>query len=158
MQIDAEAIRALARLLDETGLAEIEIAEKDSRIRVARPQPQAFVTAAPPGTAPAAPPAAQPLPGPAETIAAPGTDMPVVVDHPGALKSPMVGVAWLRPDPNAKPFIQPGERVSEGQTVLLIEAMKTFNQIKAHRSGTISRILVADGSPVEYAEVLVLIE
>lgn len=146
--IDAEAIRELARLLDETGLAEIEIAAKESRIRVARPSVQ--VAAVAPAFAPA--PAA--LAAPAVAAA----DAPVPADHPGALKSPMVGVAWLRPDPNAKPFIAPGDRVAEGQTVLLIEAMKTFNQIKAHRSGSISRIMVADGTPVEYAEVLLVID
>jgi len=154
MQIDADAIRLLAKLLEETGLAEIEIAERDSRVRVARAQPPAIVAA----PAPHAHAAATPAPALAEPAGVPGADLPVGADHPGALKSPMVGVAWLRPDPNGKPFIQPGERVAEGQTVLLIEAMKTFNQIKAHRSGTISRILVADGSPVEYAEVLMLIE
>jgi acetyl-CoA carboxylase biotin carboxyl carrier protein len=154
MQIDADAIRQLAKLLDETGLAEIEIAEKDSRIRVVRPAAPAQMTigghAAPALPAGLPPPVALPPPVEAEGS--------VAADHPGALKSPMVGVAWLRPDPNTKPFIQPGERVAEGQTVLLIEAMKTFNQIKAHRGGTISRIMVADGSPVEYAEVLMLIE
>ena len=153
MQIDADAIRQLAKLLEETGLAEIEIAERDSRVRVARAQPPAVIAAP---QLPAATVVAVPAPVPAVDL--PATDLPVVADHPGALKSPMVGVAWLRPDPGGKPFIQPGERVAEGQTVLLIEAMKTFNQIKAHRAGTISRILVADGSPVEYAEVLMLIE
>jgi acetyl-CoA carboxylase biotin carboxyl carrier protein len=83
---------------------------------------------------------------------------PVPADHPGAVKSPMVGVAYLRADPNAKPFVQAGDRVSEGQTVLLIEAMKTFNQIKAPRAGTVAQIMVADGTPVEYAEVLMVIE
>lgn len=153
MQIDAEAIRQLAKLLEETGLAEIEIAERDSRVRVARAQlPGAYAVAGPP---PAPAPAQL---APAEPPAMPAGAAPVAAEHPGALKSPMVGVAWLRPDPGGKPFAQPGEQVSEGQTVLLIEAMKTFNQIKAHRSGTVSRILVADGSPVEYAEVLMLIE
>ncbi len=153
MQIDVEAIRALAKLLDETGLGEIEIAERDARIRVARPAPPTVISA-PAAAAPAALPAAAPVPvAPVAAEAA-----AVAAEHPGALKSPMVGVAWLRPDPNTKAFVQPGERVAEGQTVLLIEAMKTFNQIKAHRAGTVSRILVSDGAPVEYAEVLMLIE
>ncbi len=151
MQIDVEAIRALAQLLDETGLGEIEIAERDSRIRVARPAPAARIAA--PATPAAALAPASSLPA----VAAPEAPAPIA-EHPGALKSPMVGVAWLRPDPNARPFVQPGERVAEGQTVLLIEAMKTFNQIRAHRAGTVGRILVADGAPVEYAEVLLLIE
>lgn len=145
MTIDADAIRELAKLLDETGLAEIEIAEKDARIRVARHAPAA-VYAGPPPTQ--APPAATATALPPE----------VVADHPGAIKSPMVGVAYLRADPNAKPFVQPGDRVTEGQTVLLIEAMKTFNQIKAPRAGTVQHIMVADGTPVEYAEVLMVIE
>jgi acetyl-CoA carboxylase biotin carboxyl carrier protein len=149
MPIDADAIRTLARLLDETGLAEIEIAANDQRIRVARAAAPAVIAAA------AAPIVA--APSPALPTAAP-VDGAVAPDHPGALKSPMVGVAWLRAEPNAKPFVIPGDRVAEGQTVLLIEAMKTFNQIKAHRSGTVSRVLVADGAPVEFAEVLLLIE
>jgi acetyl-CoA carboxylase biotin carboxyl carrier protein len=146
--IDAEAIRELARLLDETGLTEIEIAQKDSRIRVVRHAAPATVAVAP---APAAPAPAAPAP------AAPAA-APVPADHPGAVKSPMVGVAYLRADPNAKPFVQSGDRVAEGQTVLLIEAMKTFNQIKAPRGGTVAQIMVADGTPVEYAEVLMVIE
>lgn len=146
--IDAEAIRELARLLDETGLAEIEIAAKDQRIRVARPAMQVAAAVAPSYAA------AAPLVVPA----VPAADAPVPADHPGALKSPMVGVAWLRPDPNTKPFISPGDRVAEGQTVLLIEAMKTFNQIKAPRSGTVTRILVEAGAPVEYGEVLMIVE
>jgi acetyl-CoA carboxylase biotin carboxyl carrier protein len=149
MTIDADAIRELAKLLDETGLAEIEIAEKDARIRVARPAPAAVYAApqAAPAAAPGAPAAAAPAPPVAE----------IAADHPGAIKSPMVGVAYLRSDPNAKPFVQPGDRVTEGQTVLLIEAMKTFNQIKAPRAGTVAQIMVADGTPVEYAEVLMVI-
>jgi acetyl-CoA carboxylase biotin carboxyl carrier protein len=145
--IDAEAIRELARLLDETGLTEIEIAAKDTRIRVARHAAPATAALAAPAPVAAAPPPA-PL-APAAAV--------VPTDHPGAVKSPMVGVAYLRADPNAKPFVQAGDRVTEGQTVLLIEAMKTFNQIKAPRSGTVSEIMVADGTPVEYAEVLMVI-
>lgn len=147
--IDAEAIRELARLLDETGLTEIEIAQKDSRIRVVRHAAPAAVAVA------AAPAVAAPQ---AAAVAPPPAAAPVPADHPGAVKSPMVGVAYLRADPNAKPFVQPGDRVAEGQTVLLIEAMKTFNQIKAPRGGTVAQIMVADGTPVEYAEVLMVIE
>lgn len=154
MQIDAALIRQLARLLEETGLAEIELAERDSRVRVARAQPPMIVAASPPPLPSAAPSAAVPPAGPVD--AAPAA--PLAAEHPGLLRSPMVGVVWLRPDPTSKPFVQQGERVGEGQTVLLIEAMKTFNQIKAHRAGTVSRILVADGAPVEYAEALMLIE
>jgi acetyl-CoA carboxylase biotin carboxyl carrier protein len=146
---DPEAIRALATILTETGLTEIEIAEKDSRIRVARsPAPVAAVAAAPAAAVPA--PAAH---APA-AAAAPADD----AQHPGAVTSPMVGVAYLAPEPGAAPFISVGQSVTAGQTVLLIEAMKTFNQIKAPKSGTVARILVASGAPVEFGEVLLVIE
>ncbi|MDE2583229.1 MAG: acetyl-CoA carboxylase biotin carboxyl carrier protein [Rhodospirillales bacterium] len=147
--MDPDAIRALAAILTETGLTEIEIAEKDSRIRVVRaPVPvegAALVTrVAAPAPAPAAPAAV-----PAATEAA---------NHPGAVTSPMVGVAYLSPEPGSAPFVSVGQSVSAGQTLLLIEAMKTFNQIKAPKAGTVSRILVASGSPVEYGEVLMILE
>ncbi len=145
--IDAEAIRALAEILVETGLTEIEIAEKDSRIRVAR-QP-APVAAAVPVAAQTVPLAAAAPPAPTELDLA---------QHPGAVKSPMVGIVYLSPEPGAPPFVAAGQTVSAGQTLLLIEAMKTFNQIKAPRSGTLSRILVATGVPVEYGEVLMVID
>lgn len=141
--IDEEAIRRLAGLLDETGLAEIEIAEGESRIRVARGYAQASVLA------PARPvPAAEtPRPEPAPDAA-----------HPGAVTSPMVGVAYLAPEPGAPPFVKVGDTVAQGATLLLIEAMKTFNQIKAPKAGTVSRILVESGAPVEYGEVLMLLD
>lgn len=147
--IDPDAIRALAAVLSETGLSEIEIAEKDSRIKVVRgggggPAMATTVVAA-------APVAAAP-------VAAPVAAAPDMASHPGAVVSPMVGVAYLLPEPGAAPFVTVGQAVTAGQTLLLIEAMKTFNQIKAHRAGTVSRILVSDGAPVEYAEVLMLIE
>lgn len=146
---DPEAIRALATILTETGLTEIEIAEKDSRIRVARsPAPVAAMAAAPVAALPAAG-----APAPA-AAAAPADD----AHHPGAVTSPMVGVAYLAPEPGAAPFISVGQSVTAGQTLLLIEAMKTFNQIKAPKSGTVARILVASGAPVEFGEVLLVIE
>jgi acetyl-CoA carboxylase biotin carboxyl carrier protein len=145
--VDADVIRALADILTDTGLTEIEIAEKDSRIRVVRAPavvqamaPSVVVT---PGTAAAVP----------ETV--------TVADHskhPGAVKSPMVGVAYLSPEPSAATFVVEGQQVSAGQTLMLIEAMKTFNQIKAPRSGTLVRLLVASGAPVEYGEVLAVID
>ncbi len=148
IKFDADAIRALADILTDTGLTEIEITEKDSRIRVARaPAPvvsHAAYAPAGPGPAAAAPPAE----------AAPA-DLSV---HPGAVKSPMVGVAYLSAEPGAAPFVVPGQAVTEGQTLLLIEAMKTYNQIKAPKAGTVSRILVHSGSPVEYGEVLILLD
>ncbi|HTR17756.1 MAG TPA: acetyl-CoA carboxylase biotin carboxyl carrier protein [Acetobacteraceae bacterium] len=150
LPVDADAIRALAQILTETGLTEIEIAEKDSRVRVVRaPAPvQAAVPAAALAVAPAAAPAA----------AAPAEAAADLAQHPGAVKSPMVGVAYLAPEPGAPPFVSVGQSVNAGQTLMLIEAMKTFNQIKAPRSGTVSRLLVSSGAPVEYGEVLMVIE
>ncbi len=148
IQIDEEAIRRLAALLEETGLAEIEIAEADSRLRVSRGAPATQVFAAP---------AAQPGPAAAPAVS-PAADQGFDASHPDAVTSPMVGVAYLSPEPNAPPFVKPGDQVSAGQTLLLIEAMKTFNQIKSPRSGTVTRILVEPGSPVEYGEVLMLVE
>jgi acetyl-CoA carboxylase biotin carboxyl carrier protein len=147
---DAAAIRELAKILRETDLTEIELVEADSRIRVARQvtvQAVAAVQAAPVAAAPAA--SAAPA-----AAAAPEAEGP----HPGAVTSPMVGVAYLAPEPGAAPFITLGARVAQGQTLLLIEAMKTFNQIRAPKSGTITRILVESGSPVEYGEPLLVIE
>ncbi|HEY2615752.1 MAG TPA: acetyl-CoA carboxylase biotin carboxyl carrier protein subunit [Acetobacteraceae bacterium] len=141
---DPDAIRALAAVLNETGLTEIEIAEKDSRIRVVR--------AAVPTIAAAAPTA---LPA---TAVAPAAPAPDEASHPGAVISPMVGVAYLAPEPGAPPFITVGQSVAAGQTLLLIEAMKTFNQIRAPKAGTVARILVANSTPVEYGEVLLILE
>ena len=146
---DPEAIRELARILTETGLTEIEISEKDRRLRVVRaPAPAAApVTYAAPPMPPSAPPEIVKVPD--------GADDPA--DDPGAVTSPMVGVAYLSPDPSAPPYVQAGQAVQAGQTVMLIEAMKTFNQIKAPRSGTVTRVLVASGEPVEYGQPLVVI-
>ena len=142
---DPDAIRALAAVLNETGLTEIEIAEKDSRIRVVR------ASVSPPAAAVAAPAVAAPVaisPGPSPEESTP----------PGAVLSPMVGVAYLAPEPGAAPFITVGQSVTAGQTLLLIEAMKTFNQIRAPKAGTVARILVANSTPVEYGEVLLILE
>jgi acetyl-CoA carboxylase biotin carboxyl carrier protein len=149
--VDPDAIRQLAAILAETGLSEIEIADKDNRIRVAR-----TVSAAP---APAPTPvvvqtAAAPAP-PLSPGAAPGAEPAIPA---GAVTSPMVGVAYLSPEPGAANFVAVGQTVTAGQTLLLIEAMKTFNQIKAPAAGTVTRILVATGSPVEYGEALMVIE
>lgn len=149
VRFDPAAIRALASILTETGLTEIEIAEKDSRIRVVRaPAPVASVAAAVPAAA-------------APIVAQSAEAAPVVHDiskHPGAVLSPMVGIAYLAPEPGAAPFVALGQAVAAGQVLLLIEAMKTFNQIKAARAGTVARILVASGSPVEYGEPLLILE
>ena len=149
LPVDADAIRALADILLDTGLTEIEIAEGDSRIRVKRAPAvmQAAVSPAPLYAAtPAAPAAVEP--------AAPAD----LARHPGAVKSPMVGIAYLSPEPGAPAFVTVGQSVTAGQTLMLIEAMKTFNQIKAPRSGTVSRILASIGVPVEYDEVLMVID
>lgn len=139
--IDNDTIRQLAELLDETNLTEIEVAAGDNRIRVAR---QGTMVAAAPAAAPVA----------AAAPAAPAD----AGSHPGAVKSPMVGVVYFAPEPGAAPFISVGSSVSEGQTLMLIEAMKTFNPIRAPKSGKISQIIATDGHPVEYDEPLVIIE
>lgn len=153
VRFDPEAIRALAQILRDTDLTEIELVEADSRIRVARiPAPVSLQAAAP-----VAMPAAAPLAMPAAVAEAPpagGIDP----KHPGLVASPMVGVAYLAPEPGAAPFVAVGARVEQGQTLLLIEAMKTFNQIRSPRTGTVTRILVETGTPVEYGEPLMVVE
>jgi len=152
---DPAAIRELAKILRETDLTEIELVENDSRIRVARVMPaQAITTHA---AAPMSPPPAAMAPPPA-AAAAPTLSAEFDPKHPGAVTSPMVGVAYLSPEPGAAAFVQVGSQVSAGQTLLLIEAMKTFNQIKAPKSGTVTRILIEPGTPVEYGEPLMLVE
>jgi acetyl-CoA carboxylase biotin carboxyl carrier protein len=149
---DPEAVRQLANILVDTGLTEIEIEAKEGRIRVVRAAP--MMAAAPSMTVPvmAAAPAAVP-------VAAPVVVVPEdPARHPGAVLSPMVGVAYLAPEPGAAPFITVGQSVAAGQTLLLIEAMKTFNQIKAVKSGIVTRILISPGSPVEYGEPLLIVE
>jgi acetyl-CoA carboxylase biotin carboxyl carrier protein len=144
--IDHDLIRELAKLLDETGLTEIEFERDGVRVRVGR--------AAGP-TAPAAIiPVAQPLSGPAPAIIAP-LDL---AKHPGVVASPMVGTAYIGPEPGAPPFVDIGSKVVAGETLLIIEAMKTMNQIPAPRAGTVTKILIEDGQPVEFGEPLMIIE
>ena len=150
LPVDADAIRALAAILDETGLTEIEIAEKDQRIRVVRAPASVQAVAYEP----------QPI---METMrpAPAAVNLPAELDlsqHPGAVTSPMVGIAFLTPEPGLPPFVTPGQMVSAGQTLLLIEAMKTFNQIKAPKAGTLAAILVESGAAVEFGEVLAVID
>lgn len=150
MQVDPELVRQLAVLLDDTNLTEIEIQDGDRRIRVAR---NISVAAVPTYAAPAAP-----APAPA---AAPVASAPVAEpagDHPGTVKSPMVGTAYLAPEPGARPFASVGDKVSAGQTVLIVEAMKVMNQIASPRAGTVKAILVESGQPVEYDQPLLIIE
>ncbi len=147
---DSALIRELALLLDETSLTEIEIERAGLRLRVARnisiaaSMPSSFQAAA----AVHAPPAAAAAPA----------DIADFAEHPGAVPSPMVGTAYLASEPGARPFIEVGAKVAVGQTLLIIEAMKTMNQIPSTRAGTVTQILVEDGQPVEFGEPLVIIE
>ncbi|MDO9709615.1 acetyl-CoA carboxylase biotin carboxyl carrier protein [Paracraurococcus lichenis] len=161
IQFDPAAIRALAQILKDTDLTEIELVEKDSRIRVARsipaPAAPAAVQMAWPGGM-MAPPAA-----PAPVAAAPAVPSAAeeamdLAKHPGLVASPMVGVAYLSPEPGQPAFVTLGAKVAQGQTLLLVEAMKTFNQIKAPKAGTVTRILIESGTPVEYGEPLMIVE
>jgi acetyl-CoA carboxylase biotin carboxyl carrier protein len=149
---DSALIRELALLLDETSLTEIEIERAGLRVRVAR---NISIAAAMPSSI--APVAHVPVaaPGAAQPPAAAAADF---ADHPGVVPSPMVGTAYWSPEPGAKPFIEVGTRVTAGQTLLIIEAMKTMNQIPSPRAGTVTQILVEDGQPVEFGEPLVIIE
>jgi acetyl-CoA carboxylase biotin carboxyl carrier protein len=143
--IDPDTIRALAAVLVETGLTEIEIADKDSRIRVVRGGGSATTV----------------VPVAAATRVVSSVVAPVAQDAAapaGAVVSPMVGVAYLSPEPGMPPFVTVGQQVTAGQTLLLIEAMKTFNEIKANRAGTVAAVLVQSGAPVEYGEVLIILE
>lgn len=154
---DQDLIEAIAKLLNEQNLAEIEIEREDLRVRVTRSYAtQAVQQVAVPAYAPApAAPAPVASAGVAAAIAPAHDDLS---SNPGTLTSPMVGTAYLSPEPGKPAFATVGTKVSEGQTVLIIEAMKTMNQIPAHRSGTVTRILVEDASPVEYGQPLVVIE
>jgi len=146
---DPHLIRMLAELLNETGLSEIEYAVGDCRVRVARdPQPRAAATALAPAAAPA-PAASAPPPAP------PATEP---TERPGTVKAPMVGVVYLAPQPGAPPFVRPGDTISEGQVLLIIEAMKVMNQIRAPRAGRLERVFIEDTQPVEYGTPLMLIE
>jgi acetyl-CoA carboxylase biotin carboxyl carrier protein len=148
-ELDTEFVRKLAQLLHETHLGEIELADGDKRIRVAR---QTVTVAAPA----AAPVAAGAAPAAAPT-AAPAAEADLG-KHPGAVKSPMVGTAYLAPEPGKPNFVAIGDKVTAGQTLLIIEAMKTFNPIKAPKAGTIMQILVANAHPVEFGEPLMIVE
>jgi acetyl-CoA carboxylase biotin carboxyl carrier protein len=144
IEVDQELVRELSRLLQENNLTEIEVQRGDQRVRVSR---GGAVQHAAPAAAPV-PAAVKPaIPAPADTAR-----------HPGAVTSPMVGTAYRAPEPGAKPFVEEGSTVTEGQTLLIIEAMKTMNAIPAPRAGTVTKIIVDDGQPVEFGEPLVIIE
>jgi acetyl-CoA carboxylase biotin carboxyl carrier protein len=150
LNVDTSLIESLAELLQRTGLTEIEISEGDARIRVAREQPSA-VAHVPHNSrqAPATPSIA--------VVAAPAAgDM--VESHPGAVRAPMVGTVYLTPEPGAPPFVSLGDEIREGQTLLIIEAMKVMNPIRAPRGGRLVQLLVNSGDPVEYGELLMIIE
>jgi acetyl-CoA carboxylase biotin carboxyl carrier protein len=147
--VDKDLIRELSALLEETGLTEIEIEQSGLRVRVAR---GGQVIAATPI---AAPMAAAPLVAPTGITS---TAAPDPAKHPGVVASPMVGTAYLAPEPGARPFVEVGSQVLAGQTLLIIEAMKTMNQIPAPRSGTVIQILIEDGRPVEFGEPMMIIE
>jgi acetyl-CoA carboxylase biotin carboxyl carrier protein len=151
---DPELIRSLARLLDETGLSEIEYTVGDQRIHVARH------IAAPAATTGAQPAIAA---NPAPTMPAPGANgagHPGANGHdqPGTLKAPLVGIAYLAAEPGQAPYVRVGDTVAEGQTLMIIEAMKVMNQIRAPRAGKVSRVYIKDAEPVEYGTALMLIE
>jgi len=147
--IDPELVRELAELLNQTDLTEIEVEKGDLRVRVARNITANFQV-----------PAAAPMAVAAPVAAAPAAvaDAKPTAAHPGAVTSPMVGTAYRRPSPDAKPFVEIGSVVKQGERILLVEAMKTFNDIVAPRAGKVTAILVEDGQPVEYGEPLLVIE
>ena len=149
-ELDTEFVRKLAQILHETNLGEIELGDGDKRIRVARPT--VTVAAAPAAAAAAAPGAAPTAAGGAP---AGGNDLG---KHPGAVKSPMVGTAYLAPEPGKPYFVAVGDKVTAGQTLLIIEAMKTFNPIKAPKAGTVAQILIDNAQPVEFEQPLMIVE
>jgi acetyl-CoA carboxylase biotin carboxyl carrier protein len=146
MQVDLKLVRQLADLLNETGLTEIEVEDSDRKIRVARGGVVSSVQVAAPAAAFAAP---------AAVVAAPPV---AVADHPGTVKSPMVGTVFLAPSPETASFVSIGASVKEGDTIVIIEAMKVMNPIIAPRGGKVTQILVANGQPVEFDQPLVVIE
>lgn len=150
---DPELVRELAKLINETDLSEIEVEKGDLRIRVARRIEAVQVQVAAPAPAMAAVAAPVPVPGPGG-----GLDRKAGAGHPGSVPSPMVGTAYRRPSPEAKLFVDVGSKVEAGDKLLLIEAMKTFNEIVAPRAGTVTAVFVEDGQPVEFGEPLLVIE
>ena len=143
--IDDDLVRRLSALLDETGLTEIEFADGERRIRVCKTVQ--MVSAAPQFAKTAA----------EETITS-NVEPDTFADHPGAVTAPMVGTVYAAPEPGADPFVSVGDTVSAGQTLLLIEAMKTFNPVRAPKAGRVAQILISDATPVEYGEPLIILE
>lgn len=155
ISVDIELVRQLAQVLDETQLTEIEVEDGDRKVRVARKAAAAAVAHYAPPPAPLAPapaPAPSSAPAPAET----GASAPVSTAN--AVKSPMVGTAYLAPNPEAKPFVSVGQQVAAGDTLLIVEAMKVMNPIVAPAAGTVKSVLVESGQPVEFDQPLVVVE
>ena len=152
MRVDVELVRQLAELLNVNELTEIEVEDGDRRIAVKRQVAVAAPVAAAAPPAPAAPAAAAPAPAPVTDPAVPPSA------HPGAVKSPMVGTVYLSGEPGARPFVSPGTAVKEGDTLVIVEAMKVMNPITAPRAGTVTQVLVQDAQPVEFDQPLVIVE
>jgi len=148
--LESRLIRDLAGILGETGLTEIEIEKAGLRVRVARTLSVTAVAAAAPQSASVAQMVAAQAPAPHAK--------PADAAHPGTVTSPMVGTAYLAPSPGAAPFVKAGDTVKEGQTLLIIEAMKTMNQIPAPRAGRVVQVIVSDGQPIEFGEAIMIIE
>ncbi|MFM9939653.1 MAG: acetyl-CoA carboxylase biotin carboxyl carrier protein [Hyphomicrobiaceae bacterium] len=155
--IESGLIRDLAKLLNETGLSEIEIERDGLKLRVARQISMTAAAFAPPAGGPSMP-VGRGGPGSASGAMQAQPSGPDVSSHPGCVKSPMVGTAYRAPEPGSATFIEIGTRVSQGQTLLIIEAMKTMNHIPAPKAGTVTQILIENGQPVEFGEPLVVIE
>jgi len=155
--IDTGLIADLAKLLNKSDLSEIEVQKGDLRIRLARTLMAAPVAHAVHMPAPVASAVAPPTATSSSPMPGPGTGK-IDASHPGAVASPMVGTAYRRPSPDAKAFVEVGSTVKAGEKILLIEAMKTFNEIVAPRAGTVTAVLVEDGQPVEFGEALIVIE
>lgn len=152
MKVDSEAIRQLAELLDETNLTEIEVSEGEQAIRVSRGG--SVISTSPAYPAMVSDPTIPPSPDKSDT----DSQDKDVENHPGTIASPMVGTVYLQPEPGAAPFVTTGAKVNPGDTLLIVEAMKVMNPIKAEKAGTVTNILVEDGQPVEFGEALVVIE
>lgn len=152
-KIDEDLVRNLANLLTETDISEIEIEQNGLRLRVARQMNAVSVPAAAPVAAVAAP-----APAPAASAAPALNESADLANHPGAITSPMVGTVYTSPDPESAVFINVGDQVSEGQTIMIVEAMKTMNNIPATKAGRVAQILVTNEQPIEFGEVLIIIE
>lgn len=152
---DTSLVKDLAKLINEHELAEIEYDTEGLRVRVTRTPSGGFAVAAPVAAVPAAP---APVPAPAASVAAPAVSAPAAEVKGDAIKSPMVGVIYAAPEPGAAPYVSVGDTVSADQTLFLVEAMKTFNPVKAPRAGKVVQIMVADHDPVEYDQPLLILE